>query len=59
MIVSLHEIIQTKKAHPCGSDQWEVVRTGADYKLKCLKCGRIVLFSSEELKAKIKKTEAK
>ena len=34
--------IKTKKNHPCGSKEWEVLRTGADFKLKCLGCGRVV-----------------
>ena len=44
------EIITTKKTHPCGSNQWEIIRTGADYKLKCTKCGHIILVDSEKLK---------
>ena len=35
--------IKTKKNHPCGSSEWEVLRTGADFKLKCLGCGRVVM----------------
>ena len=33
-----------KKSHPCGGNLWEVVRTGADVKIKCLKCGRVVML---------------
>lgn len=54
LIANLHSVIRTKKKHPCGSDLWEVVRTGADYKLKCLQCGRVVLLSSEALRARMK-----
>ena len=28
-----------EKAHPCGSKQWRVLRTGADFKLRCCGCG--------------------
>ena len=33
-----------KKQHPCGSNEWEIVRVGADIKIKCLGCGRTVLI---------------
>jgi hypothetical protein len=41
---SLGDIVQMKKTHPCGSDQWEIIRTGADIKIKCTGCGRIVMM---------------
>ena len=44
------DVIITKKQHVCGSKQWEVVRTGADYKLKCLTCGRVIFLMHDELK---------
>lgn len=33
-----------KKPHPCGSHQWEVLRTGADFRLKCKGCGHQVML---------------
>jgi hypothetical protein len=33
-----------KKKHPCGSDQWIVIRTGADIKIRCAGCGRVVMM---------------
>ena len=33
--------------HPCGSDTWVVIRTGADIKIKCQGCGRIVMLDRE------------
>ena len=41
----LGDIVQMKKSHPCGSDRWKIIRTGADVKIKCLGCGRIVMLS--------------
>ena len=32
------DIVKTKKKHPCGSDEWEIVRIGLDFKLKCVGC---------------------
>ena len=42
--VFLGDVIQTRKAHPCGGDTWVVIRTGADIKIKCQTCGRIVML---------------
>lgn len=39
MDIRLGDILTMKKAHPCGGDKWLVLRTGADFRLKCLKCG--------------------
>jgi len=50
----IDEIITTKKAHVCGSDKWKIIRTGADIKIKCEECGRIVLISKVELDKKVK-----
>ena len=44
-----------KKGHPCGTNLWEVVRLGADIKLKCTNCNRIVLLSRVEFNKKLKK----
>ncbi len=41
----LGDVVQMKKPHPCGSDRWKIIRTGADVKIKCLGCGRIVMLS--------------
>ena len=38
------DIIRMKKPHPCGSSEWEVLRTGADFRLKCLGCGHEVML---------------
>ena len=42
--IRLGDLIQTRKPHPCGSDTWTVIRTGADIKIKCQGCGRIVML---------------
>lgn len=45
--VRLGDIVQTRKPHPCGGDTWTVIRTGADIKIKCLTCGRIVMLDRQ------------
>ena len=39
MDLRLHDKVELKKPHPCGSTQWEILRVGMDIKLKCLGCG--------------------
>ncbi len=53
----LGSILIMKKAHPCDNNKFEVVRLGADVKIKCLKCGRCIMLPRIELNKKIKKTE--
>ena len=38
------DIVRMKKKHPCGSFEWEVLRTGVDVRIKCAGCGRMVLL---------------
>jgi hypothetical protein len=39
MDIQVGDILTMKKAHPCGDKRWLVVRTGADFRLRCLGCG--------------------
>ena len=55
MILNVGDKIITKKKHPCGSDKWQVVRTGADFKIKCLGCGRVVMLSNPDFFKRLKK----
>ena len=38
------DVIKMKKAHPCGTNQWELLRVGMDFRLKCLGCGYQVML---------------
>ena len=51
----LGSIVMMKKDHPCGTNKWEVVRMGADIKIKCLKCGRFIILPRIKKKKKMKK----
>ncbi|MEG0721055.1 MAG: DUF951 domain-containing protein [Lachnospiraceae bacterium] len=37
--------VRMKKKHPCGSYQWEILRVGADFRLKCVGCGHQIMLS--------------
>ncbi len=54
--VYLGDIIQTKKPHPCGSNEWTVIRVGADIKIKCSGCSRIVMMDRQTFLKRRKKT---
>ena len=44
MDVRLNDILVMKKAHPCGSKEWLVLRTGADFRLRCKGCGHEIMI---------------
>ena len=48
------EII-SKKTHACGGNMWNIIRTGADVKIKCEKCGRVLFLSVDEIDKMTKK----
>ncbi len=52
--VVLGDVVRMRKTHPCGSDQWEVVRLGADIGIRCLKCGRRVLMPRVKFERRVK-----
>lgn len=41
---NLGDLVRMKKQHPCGSYNWTVIRMGADIKIKCEGCGRVVML---------------
>lgn len=51
----LGDIVQMRKPHPCGSDQWEILRTGIDFRIKCLGCGRLVMLPRPQFERAVKK----
>lgn len=59
MTFEVGNILQLKKKHPCGSDQWEVLRVGADFKLKCCGCGHEVMVRRAMVEKSLKKLSKK
>jgi len=53
----LGDIVRMKKQHPCGSYNWEVTRTGADVKIKCQGCQRIVMLPRLEFEKRMVRVE--
>lgn len=54
-VFQLGDVVKMKKQHPCGSYTWEVVRTGADIKIRCTGCGRVVMLPRSEFERKMLK----
>lgn len=52
---NLNDIVEMKKQHPCGSNQFEIIRVGADIKIKCTGCGRIVMIPRSKFQKEVKK----
>ena len=52
---SLKDRVILKKPHACGENLWEIVRVGADVKLKCLACDRVIMLDRLEFMKRAKK----
>lgn len=55
MDIKIGDIVTLKKPHPCGSYEWEVLRTGIDFRLKCKGCEHLVMVPRTKLEKNIKK----
>lgn len=55
MKLEVGQIIQLKKKHPCGSFEWEILRVGADFRLKCKGCGHQIMIPRVTVEKNIKK----
>lgn len=52
---ALGDRVILKKPHACGENLWEIVRVGADIKLKCMACNRVVMLDRLEFLRRAKK----
>ncbi len=59
MDIQVGDILTMKKKHPCGSDRWEVLRIGADFKLRCAGCGHEVMGARSKFEKNVKAVERK
>ena len=48
------DIVTLKKPHPCGSKEWEILRVGADFRLKCMGCGHQIMIPRRQLEKNVK-----
>ncbi len=55
MDLQIGDTLILKKAHPCGGQEWAVLRVGADIRIKCEQCGHLVMLPRAKLEKQIKK----
>ena len=54
MDIHVNDILKMKKPHPCGSQEWLVLRVGMDFKLRCAGCGREIMAPRSKVEKNIK-----
>ena len=59
MDIQVGSIVKLKKQHPCGSNEWEVLRSGADFRINCLGCGHQIMIPRRTIEKSIKEIKEK
>lgn len=59
MDLRLHDLVELKKPHPCGSTRWEILRVGMDIKLRCQGCGHELMLPRSKAEKSIRKVLSK
>ena len=59
MDVRVGDVLTMKKQHPCGEKRWQVLRIGADFKLRSLGCGHEIMGARSKFEKQIKAIERK
>ncbi|PRR80338.1 hypothetical protein CLLI_03650 [Clostridium liquoris] len=54
-VFNIGDIVEMKKTHPCGSKEWKIIRMGADIKIKCCGCSRIIMLERSKFEKDMKK----
>lgn len=57
--ISIGDRVELKKPHPCGSKLFDILRTGSDVRIKCVGCGRDMLFDRIKFEKAVKKIVSK
>lgn len=55
----LHDVVEMKKPHACQTNRWEILRMGMDIRIKCEKCGQMVMMKRSDFNKKMKKVLVK
>ena len=55
MEIRLEDVVEMRKPHPCGSRLWTITRVGADVKMRCKGCGRVVMLDRPLFEKRVKK----
>lgn len=57
MKLEVGHIVTLKKQHPCGNKRFEIMRTGADFRIRCLGCDKQIWLPRRELERRVRKVE--
>lgn len=49
------DVAELKKPHPCGENQFKIVRAGSDVRIICMKCGRDMTLDRIKFEKSVKK----
>ena len=55
MNFAVGQVVEMKKTHPCGANNWRIIRIGMDFRIKCLNCGRSVLIARSQFEKRFKR----
>ena len=55
MDIQVGQVLELKKAHPCGSKLWTVLRVGMDFRLRCTGCGHELMLPRSKVEKSVKK----
>ena len=55
MLLHVGDRVKMRKSHPCGNDIWTITYVGADIKMKCDKCERVVMLERPVFEKRVKK----
>jgi hypothetical protein len=54
MDIQIGDVLKLKKQHPCGSNKWEVLRIGMDFRLKCEGCGHQIMIPRKQVEKNVR-----
>lgn len=49
------DIVELRKAHPCGSKEWTITGLGADIRMRCNGCSRRILLPRRTLEKRLRR----
>ncbi|HHT98418.1 MAG TPA: DUF951 domain-containing protein [Clostridiales bacterium] len=55
MDLKVGDVIKMKKTHPCGSNEWKILRVGMDFRLACLGCEHQIMIARTKVEKSIRK----
>lgn len=53
--VVVGSVVQFKKPHACGTNEWTVKRTGVDYRLICMGCGQELWMKRQDFQKRLRR----